>query len=312
MKTPQLTFGRIFWRTLVLFRNTLKFNHIYLVYALLMTISTVLFGRLSFSCDLEPNSWWCYSTKNSYVILSLYVANLLILLYFLLSFCYDIFVCTNQGIKMQLKNIIPDKKRIRAIGAMVAVFMLLVIPMIVVMGIFIKPANPNWKIEFIYFLICFVCCWIPFITMRLSMGLSYFLSNNKLPDFKCIWQETNKKSFAIVIVYALVFLIFNIIGIKFGLFIKSLIFSYNNFGVAVLAELISNLYLLGVFAFILMIFRAQQTIVDDKNLCSSEAREDVVLQKNNTEVPTEENQVSTVKKMPKSKKSGKKTSKKKK
>lgn len=151
----------------------------------------------------------------------------------------------------------------------------------------------------------FICCWIPFIVIRLSAVISYFLSDGKFPSLKVLWQKTEDRNFSIIFSYVLIFVILNFLSLQISFISRLLMLKYFYFSTALITEFFSNLFILFAEIVFMMLFRSMHEILESENSSPSDENSAMDSQKNDRALPEAENDSLRVKKSAKKAKSAK-------
>lgn len=303
----KLTFPKIIYKTAVLLKNISGNLKIPAFYAAVLCVLAFLTG-FPMSCQLgREGIWWCYLEKNnSEMPLYAFILCKLLLLFVCCSFFVDFYNTAFNKKTFSWKNsILLNSERLKKIGLLFGTLFVLVAPIALAFAIFLKKANPDWRIEFIYFVIMFICCWIPFIVIRLSAGISYFLSDGKFPSLKVLWQKTEDRNFSIIFSYVLIFVILNFLSLQISFISRLLMLKYFYFSTALITEFFSNLFILFAEIVFMMLFRSMHEILESENSSPSDENSAMDSQKNDRALPEAENDSSRVKKSAKKAKSAK-------
>lgn len=303
----KLAFFQIIWKTLILIENTFSYWRTYMFYALLITIISAGLGQWGLSCMTNQDKAWCFISMQDINFWSFfYILNLCLKIFIWLLFCYVLYEEMIHRQKMsfwEIKNF--NKGSIYKIAALFISAFLFVVPIAAAFIIFTKKANPDWRIEAVWFLITFICCWLPFLVLRFSAGISYVLDKQELPPFKKIWVTTENNNFKIIFAFCLFLLIMNIFELRVSSFLKDFYKTYKNFVVAFGVEFLNNLVNLVIVSGFLMLTRALQLLILPENPSPQEAPAKPLPQKNDTAERKTEKTASGVKKTAKKSKSTK-------
>ncbi len=286
----KLTFPKIIYKTAVLLKNISGNLKIPAFYAAVLCVLAFLTG-FPMSCQLgREGVWWCYLEKNnSEMPLYSFILCKLLLLFVCCSFFVDFYNTAFNKKTFSWKNpVLFNSERLKKIGLLFGTLLVWVAPIALAFAIFLKKANPDWRIEFIYFVIMFICCWVPFIVIRLSAVISYFLSDGKFPSLN-----------------VLIFVILNFLSLQISFISRLLMLKYFYFSTALITEFFSNLFILFAEIVFMMLFRSMHEILESENSSPSDENSAMDSQKNDKALPEAENDSSRVKKSAKKAKSAK-------
>ena len=181
----KLSIPTILWNTILLFKNTLLQWRVYLFYSVILMLVTGLTGQWKFSCETGDDYWWCYSFKSPYSLIASYIIFFVVSIFLYFSFCVDIYRSSFGDGKWNYNMLYKlDKERLKKIGILFGSVVLFIAPILLAIKILVAKPNPDWRIEFFWFLLTFICCWMPFLFIRFSAAISFVLENPKLPNKK--------------------------------------------------------------------------------------------------------------------------------
>lgn len=302
----KLTFLKIILNTGRLLKKIAENYKVIVWYALMLTVLSAVMGLLP-SCQLgREGGWWCY-LENDDGTFPLYLFAADKFLFFLLCclFFMDFYGSAFNGQNFKPKNMLLfNRRRLQIIGFFIGVVFLLLGSVAAVFAIMLKKANPDWRIEFIYFVMAFICCWVPFILLRFSAAISYAASG-EFPSFKQIWQKTSDRFVHIIFSYIVIFVIINFVSLYANVLLKILMLSSFNFVTSVAADFIYNSLTLIYISVFMMLFRSMHEILESENPSPSDENTAMDSPKNDTGLPAAENDSSRVKKSAKKAKSAK-------
>ena len=299
----KLILPKILWKTLTLIGEVFAQWKTFLWYALILTSITGILGQWTFSCQINQASWWCYASniKGIYII---YVLVLLLQIFLWSSFCCDISTQSKYQQQFDFLSFLKlNKEKLIKIVVILGSCLTFIAGPVICFTIVQKKANPDWRIEFMWFILAFASCWLPFLVLRCSAAISYLLDNGKMPSLKYVWQQTKDKNFSIIVPFCLLLLISNLLIIKVAMSIRSLLVEQNNVVTSFICEFINNLVILFIAAMLTMLLRAIQQIFLPENSSPSDESTAMDSLKNDITLPEAENDNSRVKKSAKKAKS---------
>lgn len=293
----KLSIPTILWNTILLFKNTLLQWRVYLFYAVILMLVTGLTGQWKFSCETGDDYWWCYSFKSPYSLIASYIIFFVVSIFLYFSFCVDIYRSSFGDGKWNYNMLYKlDKERLKKIGILFGSVVLFITPILLAIKILVAKPNPDWRIEFFWFLLTFICCWMPFLFIRFSAAISFVLENPKLPPFRKIWQETSNKNFSIIFSYSFLFLCISFVQARVSFILTHLGHNYKSFILSLSEEFLNNILLLMYVSLFLMVTKSLQMIILSKNQSPSDKNSAMDSLKNDTTLPEAENDNSRVKK----------------
>lgn len=307
MAEEKLSLLRILNKMTYLVKTMFLQFKLFAFYAFAAALISLLLGQWGQSCMIDGENWWCnIKPANVWVLFSMFLANTILQLILYCSFGVDIFAATVKKQTFSLKSVHKlTKDKLLKMLVLFLEFLLFVVPTVGVMAIMLKKPNPDWMIEFCWFLLAFCCCWLPFLALRISSAVSYYLDGVKKIDFAMIWQKTERRNFSIIFSFCIIFVIACIIQLQFiGSSVKMLReynFFVTAFGVEFFKAYIQMLFL----GSLIMMFRAQQEILTPENPSPSDENTAMDSPKNDTALPAAENDNSRVKKSGKKAKTAK-------
>ena len=290
------TFGRfvsLIYKSLDAWRATL-------IYGSVITFIYYVMAAGQFVCKKTNVSCYLHFQTVVTIILSL------VCLCYLFDFYQNVF----KNSVFKYSSIIEfSKEKFKAIGFFIFYISCFAVSAFVARYIILKPANPDWRIEFIYFVVLFVFCMLPVLLMRFSAIVAFYFNEQKIPSIKYIYEKTAGHSFIGIVGFLLTILIMAVFNMQAYAYEAHFTMKYpSSVTVEVLStffEIIVKLFTLNV---IMCFFEAQRQLMIESDLSSVSADKQVVEQ---TAEPVEEEAEKPVKTEKKSKKQTKTKTKKK-
>ena len=258
MQNKKITFVGILAQMSGLLTHLIKQWKLFAIYSVIITIWSALFGRWSFSCQRDNTGPWCYVPTERLDLMVAFLVVFYIILFFLISSCAADFqnaMAKNSVFKWRdLLNI--NKRKLKSIAFILGIFAGFILPIMISMAIINKPANPDFRIEFIYFTIMFVMFLIPLVLIRFSAGIAYFLNDGNIPVRK-IYAATEGKSYIQLLCF--LFLIITTLSLNIRLmgYFNLLTGEYQNIVTVVLTDFADSFIKLVYMAAFLIFFQAQ-------------------------------------------------------
>ena len=119
-----------------------------------------------------------------------------------------------------------------------------------------KKANPNWLIEFGYFLIVFFSATIAVLILRTSGAFGLYLRNGIMPDFKLLFKLTHGKFYVILITFCVLTYIVNLLQMRIMGALELWNIQQTNFLVVLVSEFLSSITKFAVLAVYVAYFSA--------------------------------------------------------
>jgi hypothetical protein len=257
-KSSKYTLLRTIGRFFSLTYKSLDTWRVLLFYGAVITALTSGF-YLVYMCD--KRSLQCFISMNAVVILLLIFA----------GFCYlyDFYQCAFKNTVFKIADVVKfDKPKIKSLCFLAGYFFSFIISGAASWLIIAKPANPDWRIEFIYFTIFFAFCMVPILAMRFSAAPAFYFDNQKMPSLKYLFLQTSGRSYIGIIGFLLVMLLLSLLNLYlygYGKRIFSALPTSVTF--SVLNTFFNTLVMLFTVSVLFCFFEAQRQVMiaDDKS-----------------------------------------------
>lgn len=261
---------RVIGRTIAYSWKMLDQWRMYLFYAGLLTILSLIFGRWSFSC-VQGAKAWCHSFSGNiwkgvgYLFL-FYSA--LFVIFFL--FGYDLYNSTFKNTVFKIKNLfVCDKNRLKSILFSVACLLAFIVPVFAAVMIVLKPANPVFEVEFLYFIILFACVIFNVLYIRLASFIARYLNDYKMPSLGAIYEKTKGRAYVSVVSFLILAFFLCLAQLQFiGNFIQ--MNANDTFVMTLVTEFLDYIIKLIYFSFFLALFRAQMDLLAEEDASVAE------------------------------------------
>ena len=268
--TKRFKLLRVLGKTILYSWKMLDQWRMYLFYAILLTIISLIFGRWSFSCIQEPKAW-CHSFSGSagkdISYLLLYYFSILVIFS---SFGYDLYNATFKNTVFKIRNLLAyDKNRIKSIFFSIGCLMVFVIPIFIAIMIIMKPANPLFEIEFLFFIMLFCCVIFNVMYIRLMSFVAYYLYDYKMPSLKLIYSKTSGQTYVSVTSFLLLAVFLCFTQLQFiGNFLR--MNENDTFLMSLTTEFLDYIIKLIYFSFFLAVFSAQKDLLEEDGTLPAE------------------------------------------
>lgn len=187
------------------------------------------------------------------------------LLIALCSVCYlyDLYRITFKNSVFKISDVMKfDMAKIKSVGFIISYIMSYVVSGYVSWKILQKPADPNWRAEFVYFVVFFVFCLVPIAAMRFSAAVAYYLHDLKVPSLKRLYKATDGRSYISIVGFLFVMLLLSVLNLYLNNTVNRLLTSAS-VTVAVMKIYLIILIFLFEFSFILCFFEAQRQLIEE-------------------------------------------------
>lgn len=251
-------FGNLSWQIFAQWR-------LYIFYGFAITVLSALFGRWSFSCQRGNTGPWCYiPTDNIYIMFGFLAVFYCLAILTVGAFVYDFQRCAIKNGVFKLGDAFSfNKTKLKTMAFVFGIFAGFIIPIVVAMYIINKPANPDYRIEFCYFVVMFIMFMIPLLIIRLSAGIAYFLNDGKFPARK-IFQITFGRSYIPLIMFLFLIIFALSLNIRSMGYFNYLTQEHHLFSVVVLTDFADSFLRLVCLGLFLLFFEAQYLQMEEE------------------------------------------------
>ncbi len=188
-------------RTVRLSRQILQQWRVVLIYAATLTIVGLLFGYWGYMCQ-NGGGILCYSLgRSSYMSVGVLLW-LLIMLYLFLAFMADFYTAAFGKKTFKISDIFGvSKAKAKAMAVLLGYGVAFVVPVLVAAKILAMPANPDWRVEMLNFLLIFALFMLQLFMMRTIAALSMFLEQKKHLNMRQIYEKTIGSGYVSIILF---------------------------------------------------------------------------------------------------------------
>lgn len=186
------------------------------IYSLAFFLMSVICANWSHTCkDSLSISWWCPQSSNVYFIYARVIFYYIGILFLIFSFAYDICKEVLNGNKSGFKALfLLNKTKLKSMGLLFALCLAFFTALGICVWQIFRAANPNWLIEFGYFLIVFVLATFVVLLLRTSASFGFILTEAKWPDFKKLFNLTCGKFYVVLITFCVMTYAVNLLQMK--------------------------------------------------------------------------------------------------
>jgi len=229
------------------------------IYAVPITLLSLLADTFINYCGMAQASEICTYLANPVAFFTLVALYVLIYLHLFLACAVDFYdeAFNNQPFKIQDLLYRSKSKWLSEIYICGCLIFLAVL-----FGISIKfllqSANPDWKIELIYFCIIFTCVMFCLLLIRVAAAISIYLNKGQ-SSISVVLQRTAGKAYVAVILFLVLFGFELLSAMRVGLWLDLIA---KNFPILLfVVEYFDIIIKLGFAALMLIFFRAQQELL---------------------------------------------------
>ncbi len=250
---------------------------IFAVYAAVITVISALFGRWSYACQHGISGYWCLSLPaNKYLIITCLVVFYALLLYLIGAFITDLHNSLFKNSVFKPKDVLVLSRQKMASARMLLTIMLLAVSCtMAAVYIIRRPANPDFGIEFCWFIAAFMLILVPLLMVRCSACFAYYLNTGRL-QLRKVFDYTGGRSYISVMLFLLLMIILLMVNLHAIAFFNRMMQNYNYLATAVVTDFADCLLKLICLAMILAFFDAQYIRMEE----TAELRETPVVAAN--------------------------------
>lgn len=263
---------RVIGRWLDLLPQTLVVWRVFVGYAAALTILSAVLNRWSYTCSEGFGGFWCrWFNDNSALLFGTTALWGLVSFYLYCLFAHDFFENMLGRRKFQFKDIFSlSKPRIKSVAIFLFCVLGIAIPCMILIYI-LNPmklqmwhtANPDWRIELIFYTIAFICMAIPLLIMRCAGGIAYSFNEGHIP-FRKIYEFTYNRAYVGIFSFLLLMLLCANLHLNVIRSLNKLAEHYNFLVTAVLTEFCNNFMILFYFSLFLLLFQAEYLVLKAK------------------------------------------------
>ncbi|MBQ8481810.1 MAG: hypothetical protein IJ532_04700 [Alphaproteobacteria bacterium] len=203
--TNRYTLLRTFGRFVSLIYKSLDAWKITLIYGSVLTFIYYVMASGQFICN----------RTNALCFLRFQVIVVIVLSLICLCYVFDFYQNAFKNTVFKYSSIIKfDKNKLKSIGFFILYILCFALSAYIARYIIIKPANPDWRIEFVYFFILFIFCMLPVFLMRFSAVVAFYFNEQKLPTIKYLYEKTAGHSYIGIVGFLLTILIMAVFNMQ--------------------------------------------------------------------------------------------------
>lgn len=250
MTEKKLTILNVLDNTINNFWRFCKEWKVWGVYALAMFLLSAVCLNWSHSCkDPLAISWWCPQSSNIHFIYARIVFYYICSFFLVFAFVYDIYNAAFGTKKSDFKAIFCyDKQKLKIMGLLFVLCLTFFSALIVCFWLIFREPNPDWRIEFGYFLIVFTLASVVVLLLRTSASFGEILAEGKFPNFKKLFNLTHGKFYVILITFCVMTYAVNLLQMKIKGLLDMLSEDYSYFCVVLTGEFAGAIIQLAILA----------------------------------------------------------------
>lgn len=294
---------RVINRWLDLLPQIFKRWRLFLNYAAVFTILSAVLNRWTYSCHGDLTGYWCYWYAGSFALsLGATVLFYIAAFYLLASFSDDFYKSLRQTDAISFKDIFSiSSSRVKSCGIFLLFWGLLACSTGLFAYILNKPANPDWRIEFIWFILVFSCFVTALLIMRCFGAMSWYFNEQHLP-FSKIYELTRDRAYVGIFSFLILVMMCSSINLSVMRYFDKLVENHNYLWAAIVSDFGDSMAKLFYLALFIMLSQAEYFQMKEKENELKEAEETATL----PEISEEIVEADTAENAPKTKKSAKK------
>ena len=253
---------------------------VFMYYAFVLTIISIVSNRWTYACHGHSGGFWCYWYNGSNIayicsILLSFVAIVWVFGMFSADFYKGLIAATPLGSK-EISAFNKEKIKSGTIfltASMILGVLLGIIAYIInppglekilnyvlkqwnLPSIYLHGANENWQIEFIFFLAAFICLMIPLLFMRCFAVVAYWFNEKKV-SFAKLYEITFDRAYVGIFCFLLLSLLCTVQHLSVINYFNKLVENHNYLTVAFFSEFCNNLLILLYLALFLLLSQAE-------------------------------------------------------
>lgn len=233
-------------------------------YAAVITVLDALFGNWSYSCRGDVPEFWCVVLPNNkYVVIAAMSIFYLLLTYLICAFTTDLHnVLFKNSVFKSCDVFSVSKQKLNTTVILTGLFVGAAISLLIAYYIIQRPANPDFEIEFGYFLIVFVLLMIPLMMIRCAACFAYYMHTGGFALGK-VYNHTSGRSYISVMMFLLLAILLLIISMNAYGFFSRMAFEHDTLTTAVATDFADNLLKLIIVTVFFLFAQAQYIRIEE-------------------------------------------------
>lgn len=172
------------------------------VYAGLLTLLVLLARSIGKEC-MDADGGWCGVILQNWLFVPLFILYLALYTHLFLAFAADFYAAAFAGEKFTLGQLWRRNKEKWYQEMFLLGYLLgFLLSFAVVLKLLVQPANPDWRVEMVYFTVIFGLFMLMLFLMRIAAMVSRYLATGH-SDWRQIYQQTSGRAYVGIILFLL-------------------------------------------------------------------------------------------------------------
>lgn len=239
--------GRVFdcWRPLA-------------IYAALLTLLALTVKNISLAC-MNTYDGWCGIFLQSKVFIPLFIFYVLLYVHLFLAFAVDFYDEAFNANSFTIKNLWRRSKEKWQKEMFLWGYLLgYLLPFSLAAKLLLQKANPDWRIEMVYFTLIFAALMFIVLMIRIAASVSRYLSCKKA-EFTLIYEQTKGRGYVAVMTFLVLLALLLLSSMRLNIWFDSLSISMP--WVSGILIFIKNSFVLAFTALMFVFFRVQDELL---------------------------------------------------
>lgn len=231
---------------------------IFINYAAAFTILSAVLNRWTYSCHGKLTGYWCHwYAGNTAVLIGAAVVFYILALYLLFSFSDDFYKGLLQNSVFKIKDVFSiTPQRLKSIAVPFMFWGVIICSAALFAYILNKPANPDWRVEFVWFLIIFACFVITLLTLRCFGGMAYYFNERHI-SFRKIYRLTENRAYVGIFSFLALVIVCSSFNLSSMRYFDKFVENHNYLVTAVFTDFLDCVVKLFYFSLFLVLSQAE-------------------------------------------------------
>ena len=260
---------------------------IFMCYATVFTVLSAVLNRWTYACHGKLTGYWCHwYVDNSIVLIGAAVVFYLIALLLLASFGSEFFKQLQKNSVFKAKDIIMiTSQKLKSMAVIMAFFGVIICAVALFAYILNRPANPDWRAEFIWFVILFSSFVTVLLIMRCFSGMAYYFNEKNIPFCK-IYKLTEGHAYVGIFSFLVLVMICSSFNLSTMRYFGRLMENHNYLITAVLTDFLDCVAKLFYFSLFLILSQAEYLSLKEEQKDEKASEETLTDTSKNAELAT--------------------------